>query len=223
VLIAEDLLLLLTEDATGTLSVTGKAVDLALGGAHLLQLEQLHKVALTIDSDQGRPGRIIVRDPGPVGDPLLDAALETLRGKQGKKPESVINPLSKNLRPAVYERLVASGVLRAERGKVLGLFTRRRWPTADASHEDQVRGSVIQTLVQRTTPDARTAALIALLHALKAEHRIVDVREHSLTRRELRSRAGQIAEPFWAARAVRRAIDAANAAAAGASTAAVTS
>jgi hypothetical protein len=62
-------------------------------------------------------------------------------------------------------------------------------------------------LVQQVAPDARTAALIALVHALRCEHKIVDPRQYGLPKRELRARAEQIAKGNWASEAVRKAID----------------
>jgi len=52
-------------------------------------------------------------------------------------------------------------------------------------------------------PDERTAALVSLLYAVKAEHKVVDG-----TRRELRARAKQIAEGEWAGSAVSQAVQA---------------
>ena len=78
---------------------------------------------------------------------------------QGKKPSTVIRPLSKNLRHTLYERLAASGVIRAGRGRIPGVFPARRWPAQDASHEARVRQLVTRALVQqsaRETPDSRT-------------------------------------------------------------------
>ena len=112
-LLAEDLLLLVTNDATGRLSVSGEPVDAGLGGANLVELTLLGQVDVSGDQDQGKRGRIIVRDPSPPGDDVLDAALRILVERQGRKPSAVIRPLGKNLRPALYQRLAARGVLRA--------------------------------------------------------------------------------------------------------------
>ena len=60
--------------------------------------------------------------------------------------------------------------------------------------------------MHQVAPDVRSAALIALLHALKCEHKIVDLRHCHLSRRQLRARAGQIAAGDWAAEAVRKVI-----------------
>jgi len=219
-LLAEDLLLLVTDDTSGQLSAPAGQVDAGLGGANLVELAMMDKVDLSGEGEAGRPGRVVVRDPSPAGDEVLDAALGILTANQGKKPSAVIRPLSRNLRQGLYERLAASGVVRAGRGKILGIFPTRIWPAQDASHEAQVRDRLTQALVQQAAPDPRTAALIALLHALKCEHKIVEPGPYGLSKRELAARAGEIAEGNWASAAVRKAIDEMNAAVIAATTAA---
>jgi Golgi phosphoprotein 3 (GPP34) len=82
VLIAEDLLLLVTDDASGRLSAPVAQVDAGLGGANLVELTLMGKVDLSGAGDAGKPGRIIVRDPSPTGDAVLDAALGILVAHQ---------------------------------------------------------------------------------------------------------------------------------------------
>src|SRR5215472_10829008 len=206
-LLAEDLLLLVTDDASGRLSAPAAQVDAGLGGANLVELTLRNKVDLTDEQDPGKPGRIVVRDPSPAGDAILDAALEILIARQGKKPSTLIKPLSKNLRRMLYERLADSGMVRAERGRILGVFPVRRWPAQDASDEAEVRRLMTQALVQHEAPDTRTAALIALVHAVGCVDKIVDARQHGLSKRQLRARAKKIAEGNWASAAVRKAIE----------------
>jgi len=125
-LLAEDLLLLVTDDASGRLSAPADRVAAGLGGANLAELTVRNKVDLTSDQDPGKPGRIIVRDPSPAGDAILDAALQTVAAYQGKKPSTVIRPLSKNLRRTLYERLAGNGMVRAGTSRILGVFPSRR-------------------------------------------------------------------------------------------------
>jgi hypothetical protein len=219
-LLAEDLLLLVTDDASGKLSMPGAQADAGLGGANLLELTLREKVDVSGEQDPGRPGRIIVRDPSAAGDEVLDAALQILIARQGSKPSAVIKPLARNIRPVLYQRLAARGVLRAAQGRTLGIFPARTWPAQDPSREAETRQLVTQALIQQTAPDERTAALIALLHALRCEHKIVDPRSYQLSRRQLRARAAEIAEGNWASAAVRTAIDEMIAAVAAASAAA---
>src|SRR5262249_39060428 len=137
-----------------------------------------------------------------------------------QKPSTVIRPLSKNLRATLYQRLADRGVVRAERGKIFGVFPVHRWPAQDATDEAEVRQLVTQALVQQVVPDTRTAALIALAHAVGCEDKIVAPQQHGLSKRELRARAEAIAEGDWASEAVRKAIEQMMAAVVAATTAA---
>ncbi len=199
-LLAEDLLLLLTEDDTGKLAV-GSIADLALGGAQLVELSMVRRV----DIDDKK--RLVVVDGSPTGDEILDHALEVVQRRAGKRPSAVVGELGKTVRERLYARLTAVGILRAEQGRVLGVFPTRRWPTASADHEAAVRRALTGCLVQGLTPQPRDAALVALLHAIGSTHRVVDPKEHGLKRKQLDRRAKEIADGGWASDAVRRAVE----------------
>ena len=207
-LLAENLLLLVTDDASGRLSVPGSQLDLGLGGANLVELTVMGRVDLSGEKGAGKPGRLIVRDSSPAGDEVLDAALRIVLAHAGRRPSAVIRPLGRNLRRTLYERLAANGAVRAERGRVLGVFPVRRWPAQGAGHEAEMRRLVTEALVQQAAPDAGTAALIALVHALRCEHKIVDPRLSGLSRRQLRTRAEEITQSNWAPEPVRTLIEA---------------
>jgi len=85
-----------------------------------------------------------------------------------------------------------------------------------AGRESRARGAHARAAYagagQGTTLDSQTATLVSLLHALKSEHRIVDPKEHGLTRKELATRAEEISPGDWASEAVREAIEALTAA-----------
>jgi hypothetical protein len=84
VLLAEDLLHLVTDHDSGKLSAPEMKVDLGLGGANLVELTLMHKVDITREGDEGKGGRLIVRDSTLTGDRVLDAALEIVIGRQAK-------------------------------------------------------------------------------------------------------------------------------------------
>jgi hypothetical protein len=211
-LIAEDLLLLLTNDTTGKLATSHREVDVALGGALLAELALMQRVDLPGSSEQVRQGRLVVSDASPTSDPLLDKALATIGEKQGRKPQDVVTALGKHVRDRLYDRLVDRGFVRAESGKILGIIPRHNWPARDAAHEDSVRADLLTALRNATTGDARSSVLISLLFALKAVHKAVDPAGAGLSKREMNASAKQIAEGDWASDAVRHAIDSVNAA-----------
>jgi hypothetical protein len=200
-LIAEDLLLLLTEDATGRPLVPAADLDIALGGAQLVELSMLGKA----DIDDRK--RLRVLDAAAPDDELLARALAVVQRREGKRPASVLAEVGKKLRGELYARLTAAGILRAEHGKVLGIFPTHSWPTASAEHETVVRRALVDALVQGLTPAPRDAALVSLLHALRSTHKVVRPKEHGIGRRDLERQAKQIAEGSWGSQAVRQAID----------------
>jgi hypothetical protein len=206
-LIAEDLLLLLTDDETGRLTVRADEVDVALGGAVLLELALQERIGLTGQGGSGKSGRVVVHDGPPTGDAVLDAGLALLTQRQGRKPSEAIRPLAKNLRQTCYARLAAAGVVRSEDGRILGIFPTQRWPAQDREHEAGVRRQIGEALLEQLRPQPRVAGLIALLHALRAEGLGVDARAHALPMRELRRRADRIARDDWASAAVRAVLD----------------
>jgi hypothetical protein len=215
-LIAEDLLLLLTDDETGKLDASGAEVDVALGGALLVELTLMKRVDIAGPDDRVREGRLVARDASPTGDGVLDDALATVEQKEGKKAQSVVASLGKGTRVRLYERLAERGLLRAEKGRILGMFPSHRWPSEDAAHEASVRAGLVTALRHGITVDARTGALTSLLLALNGVHKVVEPSSVGLSKRELKANAKRISEGDWAAKAVRHAIDSMNAAVIGA-------
>lgn len=206
-LIAEDLLLLLTDDRTGKLVVSSNRVDVALGGAVLIELSLAHRVDVAGEAETVRKGRLIVRDASSTSDVLLDEALAELGEKQGKKPKDAVAALGKGLRARLHARLADRGLLREESGRTLGIFPTHTWPADDTAHEGSVRDVLVDALRVGAADEPRVGALISLLHALKAVEKVVDPVAVGVTKKELKANAGRIAEGDWASDAVRAAID----------------
>jgi len=206
-LIAEDLLLLLTADNTGKLVADSSNTNMALGGALLAELALTQRADLAGPDERVREGRLIVRDASPTGDSVLDDALTTVGHEEGKKPQSVLAALGKRTRVRLYERLAAAGLLRPEKDRILGIVPTQRWPAEDAGHETAVRTGLVTALRDGVTTDPRTRALVSLLLAVKAVHKAVDSDCVGLSKREVNARAKLIAEGDWVGRAVRSAID----------------
>ncbi|GAA1623303.1 GOLPH3/VPS74 family protein [Georgenia ruanii] len=209
-LLAEDLLLLLTDDASGRPTLDGTRLDLVLAGAVVLDLAVAGRVDVSGPGEPVRPGRLVVRAPSPTGDAVLDEALRRVAARRPAKPEAVLPGLAKQLRPTLLTRLTERGILRAAEGRVLGIFPTRAWPAADSSHEDGVRRGLHEVLVVGRSPAPREAALISLLDAAGQVPKVLA--GSGLDRRELRRRARDIAAGEFAGAAVRRAIEAVTAA-----------
>jgi hypothetical protein len=206
-LIAEDLLLLLLDDADGKLTGTVYPQP-ALGGAVLIELAQTG--AVEVEERTGLWRSVKVRATGnPPADHVLRAAYDVVADKS-RTAQDLVDRLGKGLEERLADRLVERGILERRQDKVLGLFPRTRWPAVDTAHEQDVRRALAAVLVQGAQPDERTGALIALLSAIDRAHKIVD--REGMSARDVRKRAKQISEGAWAAKAVRDAIAASTAA-----------
>ncbi|MGW6280755.1 GOLPH3/VPS74 family protein [Kribbella sp. NPDC055071] len=202
-LIAEDLLLLMYDDESGKPITGNPGLDYSLAGAVLIELTLLGKVDIAGPADEVKTGRLKVLDATPTGDAILDQRLTYVVEKPGKRPKDQIGGLSKKLRGQLLARLAERGVLEADHDKVLGLFPVTRWPAKDARHEAEVRSQLESALKVGTTPDQRTAALIALISALNVVPKVVT---DAVDKRALKQRAKEISESEWAADAVRKAV-----------------
>jgi hypothetical protein len=138
---------------------------------------------------------------------VLDGALATVAAGRPAKPEQLIAKVRKRLRATLLERLTAAGALRRSTRKVLGIPWRTTWPAGDSSHKRELRARLQDVLVAGATPDGRTAALVSLLVAVKAAPKVVDG-----DKKAVRARAKDIAAGDWAGAAVKKAINAVNAA-----------
>lgn len=206
-LIAEDLLLLLLDDDSGKLTST--YLDIAIGGALLVELTLAGTVAVTEGHGLWSRDKVVATDAATPSDPLLADSLDMVRLRD-RSAQDLVGRLGKKRRDPLLERLERRGVLRLEEDKVLGLFPRKRWPAIDSSHETDLRRHIGDALVRGLQPDERTAALIALLSALGVVSKVVD--REGLSASEVKKRAKAVAQGDWAAKAVKDAVAAAQAA-----------
>lgn len=207
-LIAEDLLLLLLDDDKGTLAHSDKIQPL-LGGALLIELALAERIEVAEKTGRWSTAKVAVIDGPPVDEPLLDGAIATI-GEKPRTAQDLVNRLGKGTKDVLLARLADRGLVRPEHGKVLGLFPRTTWPAADRSHEAGVRNLLQGALVLGLTPDTRTSALVSLLAAVDHAHKVVE--RGDVPAKEIKTRAKQIADGAWAAKAVKDAVAAAQAA-----------
>lgn len=213
-LLAEDLLLLLTDDESGITRAASLA--LGLGGAVLADLLAARAVvAEGTDSFWHRRAFHAAPTDRPA-DPVLAEALDLI----ARKPRSgadLVPRLGKPLAPVLRERLAAQGLLAPREHRVLGIFPTTRWPASDLRYEQGLRQHLVGVLTGSRAPDPRAATLLAVLAAM-GELRALG--ETSLNGRELKTSAKRFLDDDLAAQAVKAAVAAAQAATAGAVTAA---
>jgi hypothetical protein len=206
-LVAEDLLLLLLDDESGSLAASSQ-VQVALGGAVLAELALTESVVVGEKTGMWRTAKVVPAGTPPA-DPVLAEAWAEVAEKE-RSAQDLVSRLGKGLKDRLLARLVESGIVREEKDRVLGLFPRTRWPAVSSTHEAEVRRALEDTLLRGQDPDPRTGSLVALLSALDQAHRVVD--HPGMSGGEVKKRAKAVAEGEWAARGVSDAIAATNAA-----------
>ena len=206
-LIAEDVLVLLLDDEKGTVP-SSVSLQPLLGGALLIELALAEQVRV-VKNGPWRSAKVHLTDvPGP-GDPVLAEAWRTV-GAKPRTAQDLVNRLGRGRKAVLAERLAQRGILQRRDERRLGMFPRTRWPSADPRREEDVRRTLTAALVEGQEPDPRTAALVALLHAVGRAHKSVP--HEGMSGSAVRARAKEISEGAWAAKAVKDAITAAQAA-----------
>ncbi|HLR97319.1 MAG TPA: GPP34 family phosphoprotein [Jiangellaceae bacterium] len=203
-LIAENLLLLVLDDETGKVVIDTSKLDAALAGSILLELARAERLDVGEPGFWSSTGPIVVADPTPTGDAVLDAALAEA-GEKERKPADLISTVQKDLRDTLVERLADRGVLSREEGRVLGIFPTTSWPAEDSSHEDEVRRRLHDVLVGGVTPDERTQALVGLLAALDAAPTALHITDRH-TKKAVKKRAEELREASWTDDAIGKAL-----------------
>jgi hypothetical protein len=197
--LAEEFTLLAYAD-DGTPLTDGMHLDNGLGGALLLDLAMANRIDV---ADK----RVVVVDPAPTGDRLVDQALERIAGaEKNRKAGYWISKFSKDTRPQVLEKLVADGVLTMEKDRVLGVFPRTRYPAAQGAEptvEADARQRLRAAVVGDGTVEPRTAALAALVAATDLDRKVFA----DLDRKQVKNRLKEIGQGAWAAAAVKATIE----------------
>ncbi|MBQ1010520.1 GPP34 family phosphoprotein [Micromonospora sp. M51] len=155
--LVEDLLLLLFQPRSGTIAGEN-TLFYVLGGAVLAELALGEHLTTT---DRGRVSGV----PGhPPSDGLLRPAYDYLAEKP-RGVQTALAAIGPVLREPVLQRLVARGDIDQEPHKVLGLFRTTALRDGRTERRARLLAEVRQVLVDGARPQARVAALTALLSA----------------------------------------------------------
>lgn len=160
-LVAEDLLLLLFQPAHGTIAgentlfyvlAGGVLTDLAFGGH--------------VTTEPGMLGSVKVgtNDEPPPTDPILREAWDYLAEKP-RNVQTVVAAIGPPLRSALIDRLVERGELVETDRKILGLFPSTSLSEGDDGRRPELLDALRDALLEVVEPEARIAALAALVSA----------------------------------------------------------
>jgi hypothetical protein len=210
--LAEELVLLGTNERGSTESAAWASLDNGIAGARLLELALAGRLEL------GEKGAIVVADERPTGDELIDEALARIAGSERRRDAKhwVSRLASGRVRKQVLARLDDRGVLAAERSRFLGLVPRTRHVEVDPGPEREVRERLRDAVLGDAATDARTVALAGLVKACGLTKTVFGREDRKAAERRIK----ELAEPDAVSAAVKSVTDATTAAVIAATTAA---
>jgi hypothetical protein len=205
----EEILLIALDDDKGTTGIESMHKN-AMGGAILAELVMAR--AVSVGKDKKKSITAVAGAEADVSDPLLVECLELVQAAKKPKPASqwVLKFAgTKNLTKRVARQLVAKGVLKEDRDKVLGLFRRTIFPERDGGPERDLVAR-LRHAVFTSSPrvDERTIVVAVLANATKLLPRIFDKKKL----KERKKRLENLAEGRVAAAATKEAVEAMQAA-----------
>lgn len=159
----EELMLLALDDKEGTVVAEARE-PLKMGLASAILTELTLRGKLRTDAQFN----VVVANPMPTGDPLLDRALEMIRMSPAQpQPATLwIERLTRDMRDLedqVIRRLVERGALRVEESRRMLFFKETRFPQGMSGFEEGIRRRLRDVVIGGASPDERTLALIGLI------------------------------------------------------------
>lgn len=192
--IAEDLLLLLLDNASARPALERARRERLLTAAALLDLAHACRIRPAVDSESVQAGRLVVLSGPAPDDPVLAPALQLLL-RRPMTPAATIAKLRRETSAAVFAQLERDGQIRRVRLQGNGFKRSYAWPLLDSTRVSQARATLMSVLLDGDRPDPTTAAIISLLYTVDGLGAVL-----SLTDRGwewVRNRAGDIAGGDW--------------------------
>jgi hypothetical protein len=161
--LAEELLLLGYDDESGKATVSRIGLDLGMAAAVMIELALAGRIKL------GEGRTVAVIDQTPTGHPIADGVLTRIANDSPHTVASWVQRLRHGLRDGVLADLCSRGVVRELDETALGFITLHRYPVVDRKPEAEVRARLTAAISGDKPPDERTAALAALIVAVRME------------------------------------------------------
>src|SRR5689334_24173807 len=161
--IAEDLFLLLVDNASAQPGLDRVRRERVLTGAVLLDLAHACRIRPAMADEPVETGRLVALSvPGPM-DPVVAPAFELLQRKP-LRPATAVKRLSKYTEGNLAGFLEYTGQIRRIRLNGKGFNHPYAWPLINRERVGHARAALLSSLFDRTPPAPPTAAIISLLH-----------------------------------------------------------
>ena len=171
---AEEIILLLLNDQDGSFAnLPSWSLGYALAAGILMDLALENR----IDTD---PDSLVVLDPTPIGDSLLDPTLAEIAAAEKQSPRFWVQRTADRaeaIKDEALSRLVAKGILEHREGRFLWVFRTRRYPTVQGEAQREVKLRIMSVLFSDEIPHPRDVVIICLAYACRIFERLLSRQE----------------------------------------------
>lgn len=193
--IAEDLLLLLLDNAAAQPGVESARLQRLLPAAVLLDLAYDCRVRPALPGEPVPADRLVALAGPPPLDPVVRPALALLE-QAPLTADEAIGKLRKHTEDLVLDQLLRTGQLHQI---ALSQHRFRRnsyaWPLASRGRVDRARSALLSALFDGNRPEPPTAAIISLLHTIGGLGAVLSLNDRGW--QWVVDRAGEITSGTW--------------------------
>lgn len=192
--IAEDLFLLLLDNAESQPGLDRSRRNRVLSGAVLLDLALLCRIRPTMNGEPVAPGRLVaLAGPMPL-DPIMDPAFDLL-ARRPLTPSAAVSKLRRGVQDNIVGFLENTGQIRRVRLQNHRFGHPSSWPVVNRDRVAAARAALLSALFDREPPTPPTAAIVSLLHAVDGLGALLSLNDRGW--RWVHMRASEIASGSW--------------------------
>jgi hypothetical protein len=192
--IAEELLLLLLDNASAQPALERHRRSSVLAAAVLLDLAYACRIRPTMAGDAVEPGRLIALSVPGALDPIAESAFGLLQ-RRPLRPATAVKKLSRRTEDDLTAHLERTGQIRRIRLQANRFTHPYAWPLTNRGRVDRSRTALLAALFDRRPPTPATAAIVTLLHAVDGLGALLSLNDRGW--RWVHARAGEIASGSW--------------------------
>jgi hypothetical protein len=192
--IAEDLFLLLVDNASAQPGLDRSRRDHVLAAAVLLDLALAGRIRPAVEGESARPGQLVALEGPGLGDPVTEPAFVLLREKP-RSPAAAIKKTGRHTQDRLADQLERSGQIRRDIQAAKRFSRTYTYPLINRHRVGSARAALLSALFDRMPPGPSTAAIITTLHAVDGLGALLSLNDRGW--RWVHARAGEIASGSW--------------------------
>jgi hypothetical protein len=192
--IAEDLFLLLLDNASAQPALERQRRERVLSAAVLLDLAYACRIRPAMVGEPVEPGKLVALHVPGAMDPVAEPAFQLLQ-RRALRPVTAVKRLSKRTEVDLSNYLEYTGQIRRIRLHSKRFTHPYAWPLTNRDRVGNARAALLSALFDRKPPPPSTAAIISLLHAVDGLGALLSLNDRGW--RWVHARAGEIASGSW--------------------------